>query len=64
MKEWTIMVYMAGDNNLNVEMVYALEQLKEGDRILVKNEEIIPAVTTRSAMGQCPGHIAQICFAE
>lgn len=28
-KEWTIMVYMAGDNNLNTEMVYALEQLKE-----------------------------------
>lgn len=28
MKEWTIMVYMAGDNNLSIEMVYALEQLK------------------------------------
>jgi hypothetical protein len=27
-KEWTIMVYMAGDNNLSIEMVYALEQLK------------------------------------
>ncbi|MDQ3087518.1 MAG: hypothetical protein M3Q78_02870 [Acidobacteriota bacterium] len=27
-KGWTIMVYMAGDNNLSVEMVYALEQLK------------------------------------
>lgn len=27
-KEWTIMVYMAGDNNLSVEMVYALEQIK------------------------------------
>src|SRR5215213_3590626 len=29
MKEWTIMVYMAGDNNLSIDMVYALEQLKE-----------------------------------
>lgn len=27
-KEWTIMVYMAGDNNLSIDMVYALEQLK------------------------------------
>lgn len=27
-KEWTIMVYMAGDNNLNLEMVYALEKIK------------------------------------
>ncbi len=28
MKDWTIMVYMAGDNNLSTEMVYALEELK------------------------------------
>jgi Clostripain family len=27
-KEWTIMVYMAGDNNLSVDMAYALEQIK------------------------------------
>ena len=32
-KKWVIMVYMAGDNNLNVEMVYALEQLKEAAKI-------------------------------
>ncbi len=37
MKEWTIMVYMAGDNNLSIEMVYALEQLKE----VAKNNEHI-----------------------
>jgi Clostripain family len=28
-KEWTIMVYMAGDNNLAVDMAYAMEQIKE-----------------------------------
>jgi hypothetical protein len=28
-KEWTIMIYMAGDNNLAVDMAYALEQIKE-----------------------------------
>jgi hypothetical protein len=34
-KEWTIMIYMAGDNNLSVDMAYTLEQIKsvasEGD---------------------------------
>jgi hypothetical protein len=34
-KEWTIMIYMAGDNNLAVDMAYAMEQIKgvagEGD---------------------------------
>ncbi|MEO7674365.1 MAG: clostripain-related cysteine peptidase [Pyrinomonadaceae bacterium] len=28
-KEWTIMIYMAGDNNLSVDMAYAMEQIKE-----------------------------------
>ena len=28
LKEWTIMIYMAGDNNLSVDMAYALEQIK------------------------------------
>lgn len=28
-KEWTIMVYMAGDNNLAVDMAYNLEQIRE-----------------------------------
>ncbi len=29
MKDWTIMVYMAGDNNLSVDMAYALQQIKD-----------------------------------
>ena len=28
-KEWTIMVYMAGDNNLAVDMAYNLEQIRD-----------------------------------
>jgi Clostripain family len=28
MKEWTVMVYMAGDNNLSVDMAYAVDQIK------------------------------------
>jgi hypothetical protein len=28
LREWTIMIYMAGDNNLAVDMAYALEQIK------------------------------------
>ena len=28
-KEWTIMVYLAGDNNLSVDMAHAMEQIKE-----------------------------------
>ena len=27
-KEWTVMIYMAGDNNLSVDMAYAMEQIK------------------------------------
>ncbi len=27
-KDWTIMVYMSGDNNLSVDMAYALENIK------------------------------------
>ncbi|MBK6724805.1 MAG: hypothetical protein IPG58_16515 [Acidobacteria bacterium] len=27
-KNWTVMVYLAGDSNLNVEMAYALEQIR------------------------------------
>ena len=29
MKDWTIMIYMAGDNNLAVDMAYALEQIRD-----------------------------------
>ena len=28
-KDWTIMVYMSGDNNLSIDMAYALQQIKE-----------------------------------
>jgi hypothetical protein len=28
MTEWTVMVYMAGDNNLSLEMAYAIEQIR------------------------------------
>ena len=28
-REWTIMIYMAGDNNLAVDMAYAMEQIKD-----------------------------------
>jgi hypothetical protein len=29
-KEWTVLLYMAGDNNLSEECVYALNEIKEG----------------------------------
>lgn len=28
-KDWTVMIYMAGDNNLSVDMAYALEELQK-----------------------------------
>jgi hypothetical protein len=28
-REWTIMIYMAGDNNLAVDMAYAMQQIKD-----------------------------------
>lgn len=28
-KKWTVMVYMAGDNNLSLEMSYSLQKLHE-----------------------------------
>jgi len=31
-KEWTVMIYMAGDNNLAVDMAYAMEQIKSSAR--------------------------------
>jgi hypothetical protein len=36
-KDWTIMVYMAGDNNLSIDMAYALQQIKN----VVKNNDKI-----------------------
>ena len=29
MKDWTVMIYMAGDNNLSADMAYALEEIQE-----------------------------------
>jgi hypothetical protein len=37
-KDWTIMVYMSGDNNLSIDMAYALQQIKEV--IKGKNDKI------------------------
>ncbi len=31
-KDWTIMVYMAGDNNLSIDLVYALREIQEAMR--------------------------------
>ena len=52
-KDWTIMVYMAGDNNLAVDMAYAMEQIKEvaqkgaGDRnVLVYYDGNSPQIPT------------------
>lgn len=28
-KKWTVMIYMAGDNNLSVDMVYSLKEIRE-----------------------------------
>ncbi len=40
-KEWTIMIYMAGDNNLAVDMAYALEQIKEVAREGVESPNLL-----------------------
>ena len=51
-KEWTIMIYMAGDNNLAVDMAYAMEQIKgvaEGDEspnLFVYYDGNSPAIPT------------------
>ena len=52
-KEWTIMIYMAGDNNLAVDMAYAMEQIKSvadaGDNtpnLLVYYDGNSPAIPT------------------
>ena len=36
-KDWTFMVYLSGDNNLSVEMGYAIEQMR---RVTASNEQI------------------------
>ncbi len=52
-KEWTIMIYMAGDNNLAVDMAYAMEQIKgvaeqgaEGPNLFVYYDGNSPAIPT------------------
>ncbi|HEU0252910.1 MAG TPA: clostripain-related cysteine peptidase, partial [Pyrinomonadaceae bacterium] len=53
MKEWTIMIYMAGDNNLAVDMAYAMEQIKgiadnaaESPNLFVYYDGNSPAIPT------------------
>jgi hypothetical protein len=52
-KEWTIMIYMAGDNNLSVDMAYAMEQIKsvaadgvESPNLFVYYDGNSPAIPT------------------
>ena len=52
-KAWTFMVYMAGDNNLAVDMAYALEQIKsvaevgtESPNLFVYYDGNSPAIPT------------------
>jgi hypothetical protein len=52
-REWTIMIYMAGDNNLSVDMAYAMEQIKgvatagdEGPNLFVYYDGNSPAIPT------------------
>ncbi|HEU4836778.1 MAG TPA: clostripain-related cysteine peptidase, partial [Pyrinomonadaceae bacterium] len=52
-KEWTIMIYMAGDNNLAVDMAYAMEQIKgvaatgaENPNLFVYYDGNSPAIPT------------------
>ena len=52
-KEWTIMIYMAGDNNLAVDMAYAMDQIKgiaaegtESPNLFVYYDGNSPAIPT------------------
>lgn len=38
-KDWTVMIFMAGDNNLSIEMAYTLEELQK-KVVKTKNERI------------------------
>jgi hypothetical protein len=54
MKEWTIMVYMAGDNNLSEDMITSINDLDAG---------VSSAITmTTSSMGQMPTVADKISF--
>ncbi len=63
MKEWTIMIYMAGDNNLSVDMAYALEQIKgiagpgpESPNLLVYYDGNSPSIPTMYCDFSVPGN--------
>ena len=52
-REWTIMIYMAGDNNLAVDMAYAMEQIKgvavegaDGPNLFVYYDGNSPSIPT------------------
>ena len=61
-KEWTIMIYMAGDNNLAVDMAYALEQIKgvadggdDSPNLLVYYDGNSPSIPTLYCDFSVPG---------
>jgi hypothetical protein len=61
-KEWTIMIYMAGDNNLAVDMAYAMEQIKnvaaasaESPNLFVYYDGNSPAIPTLYCDFSVPG---------
>ena len=66
-KEWTIMVYLAGDNNLSVDMAYAMEQIKSiageeanGTNLFVYydgNSESIPTLYCDFSDSNNPKHV-------
>ena len=66
-KEWTIMIYLAGDNNLSVDMAYAMEQIKEvageeanGTNLFVYydgNSESIPTLYCDFSDSANPKHV-------
>jgi hypothetical protein len=61
-KEWTIIIYMAGDNNLSVDMAYALEQIKgvadgsaDSPNLLVYYDGNSPSIPTLYCDFSVPG---------
>src|SRR2546429_9417949 len=64
-KKWTVMVYLAGDNNLSDECVFAISEMKRS--MLDKNVNVIIQLETgvfdnvrlRIKHGDSPGEIRQ-----
>jgi hypothetical protein len=48
MKKWTIMVYMCGDNNLSVDMAYALQDIREVAKITKGDINLLAYYDTNS----------------